>query len=280
MKSVQLRDGVIEYREQGAGIPLVFVHGLLVNGYLWRKVVPLLSGKFRCIVPNWPLGSHHRPLNADADLRSPALARMIAEFIETLNLKGAILVGNDTGGALCQIVVTTYPEHVSSLVLTDCDAYDNFFPPMFRPLQWFAPLPGSTFLMSQAMRFKPFRRLPTTFGWLTRYPLPDDALDEYLNPLIQNVGIRRDTQKVILGASSQYTLEAAAKFKNFTRPVLIVWGRDDRFFPLEHAQRLSREFPNARLELVDNAGSFLPEDQPARLAEVMEDFICGLHKAT
>ena len=121
-KQVQLPQGTIDYRERGTGEPIVFVHGALVNADLWRKVVPALAKDFHCIAPDLPLGSHTRPLPADADLSPNGAAKLIADFIESLGLDNVTLVGNDTGGALCQLVVTRHPQRIGRLVLTNCDA--------------------------------------------------------------------------------------------------------------------------------------------------------------
>src|SRR5437773_12372991 len=121
-KEVSLASGTIRYRERGSGEPIVFVHGLLVNGDLWRNVVPELSKDFRCITPDWPLGSHELPMSPDADLSPPGVAKIVADFIAALELEDVTLVGNDTGGAVCQLVVTEYPDHIARLVLTSCDA--------------------------------------------------------------------------------------------------------------------------------------------------------------
>jgi pimeloyl-ACP methyl ester carboxylesterase len=265
--------GIVGYREYGAGTPILFVHGLLVNGSLWRKVAPLVAAHYRCIVPDWPLGSHNVPLNQGADLSPTGLARLISEFISALNLEGVTVVANDTGGALCQILITQYPERIRGLVLTDCDAFDNFLPPAFRPLQRAAQLPGVLFLIAQLMRFRAVRQLPNAFGWLAKRPIEPGVVREWMRPLQGNRAIRHEVKKVLAGISSRYTLEAARKLKGFPQPVLIAWAREDRFFPYEHAERLKALFPNARLEPVDDSFSFVPEDQPERLAELILGFV-------
>ena len=273
VKSVQVRGGTIRYYEQGTGEPIVFVHGLLVSGHLWRNVVPLLSSQFRCIVPEWPLGSHQLPCEPDAELNPLSLAHMIADFLSALDLNGVTLVGNNTGGALCQVVITTYPQRITRLVLTNCDAYENFLPPRFRPLQWISRVPGLIFLIAQFMRLDAVRRLPMTFGSLTMKPIPSRALDEYLRPLIHNAAIRRDTRKILLGISSKYTLEAAHKFLGVLAPVLLAWGRQDPIFKPTYARQLKNAFLNARLEYIEDAGALVPEDQPQYLAELIAAFI-------
>jgi pimeloyl-ACP methyl ester carboxylesterase len=236
-------------------------------------MVPLLSSQFRCIVPEWPLGSHQLPCEPDAELNPLGLAHMIADFLSALDLNGVTLVGNNTGGALCQVLITTYPQRISRLVLTNSDAYENFLPPRFRPLQWISRVPGLIFLIAQFMRLDAVRRLPMTFGSLTIKPIPSPVLDEYLRPMIHNAAIRRDTRKILSGISSKYTLEAAYKFPGVLAPVLLAWGRQDPIFKPTYARQLKNAFLNARLEYIEDAGALVPEDQPQYLAELIAAFI-------
>ncbi|HEX8804793.1 MAG TPA: alpha/beta fold hydrolase, partial [Acidimicrobiales bacterium] len=106
------RDGVLfvpDTAEPGGPV-LVFLHGIVANGALWRRVVPGLADQYRCITPDWPLGSHEVPPNPDADLTPPGLGRLIADFLEALDLRDVTVVSNDTGTALNQILATTHPE--------------------------------------------------------------------------------------------------------------------------------------------------------------------------
>jgi len=182
------------------------------------------------------------------------------------------LVGNDTGGALCQLVVTEHPARIGRLVLTPCDAYENFLPLMFRYLQWTALVPGGTFLLAQSLRLRPLRRMPFAYGWLAKHPLEPAVLDAWVAPVIRDPAVRRDVRKILRGISSRFTLAAAAKLGRFAKPVLIAWAPEDRFFPLAHAERLRTAFPRARLALVEDAYTFVPEDQPERLAELIAGF--------
>jgi pimeloyl-ACP methyl ester carboxylesterase len=120
-REVRLDGGVIRYREVGTYPALVFVHGILANGTLWRDVVADLSGRIRCIVPDLPLGGHSVAMEAGADL------------MEELDLRDVTLVGNDTGGAICQVLISNHPECIGTLVLSNCDAYEAFFPVVLRP---------------------------------------------------------------------------------------------------------------------------------------------------
>jgi pimeloyl-ACP methyl ester carboxylesterase len=272
-RTIELPQGTLALQDSGSGEPLLFVHGLLVDGRLWRKVVPRMEGEFRCLVPDLPLGSHRIPMSADADLTPPGLARMLIDLVEALDLDRVTLVGNDTGGAISQIAAADHPSRVARLVLTPCDAFDNFLPPAFRPLQYAARVPGALTAALQSMRVAPVRRLPFAFGWLIKHDPDGRLLGEWVRPFLSDGGIRRDTIKVLKGISPRYTNEAAERLRSFDRPTMLAWAREDRFFKASDAERLAQTIPGARLEWIEDSYTFVPEDQPARLTELLRDFV-------
>ncbi|MDQ3588198.1 MAG: alpha/beta hydrolase [Actinomycetota bacterium] len=307
---LDLPGGRIGVHEAGSGPPIVFVHGLLVNANLWRKVVERLapapgeersrnvtggaqlerrSGEhrterspastapegFRCIALDLPLGSHVVPAGAGADLTPPGLAGLIAQALDALELEDVTLVGNDTGGALCQMLVTTRPERVGRLVLTSCDYRDNFPPAAFRPLKVMARIPGATQVVLSTMRPRAPRRLPVAFGWLTKRPIDRDAEDSYVYPAITARAVRADLRRTLPAIDPRHTRDAAARLHTFDRPALIAWAREDKFFPTEHAEELAAILPDSRLEWIDDSYTFSPEDQPARLSELIAGFVRG-----
>jgi pimeloyl-ACP methyl ester carboxylesterase len=180
------------------------------------------------------------------------------------------LVGNDTGGALCQLVVTRHAERVGRLVLTNCDAFDNFPPKAFRGLVLAARAHLLTAAM-QPMRLRRVRRLPIAYGWLTKR-VPDEFLDAWAEPFLTDAGVRRDTRRVLAGVDPGLLLDTAARLRSFDRPVLLAWAPEDRFFPLEHARRLAAIFPDARVVEVPDSRAFVSLDQPERLAALIRDF--------
>jgi pimeloyl-ACP methyl ester carboxylesterase len=280
MNSIELNAGTIHYREWGSGPTIVFAHGLLVNGTLWRKVTPLLDDRFRCVVPDLPLGSHREPMKPDADLTPPGVARIVADFMATLHLEDVTLVGNDTGGAISQMVAANHPEHLGRLVLTPCDAYENFLPPFFRPLQYAAKVPGLLTALVQPTRLRAMQRGPLAFGLLiSPENIDPDVLNAWVRPYLSNSGIRRDTIKFLRSISNRYTLDAAEKLRRFDRPTLIAWAPEDRFFKLRYAERLAAEIPNARLARIEDSRTFVSEDQPERLAEEIASFVSETTRA-
>jgi pimeloyl-ACP methyl ester carboxylesterase len=272
MSEAQLPQGTITYRESGDGPPIVFAHGLLVDGRLWRKVTPLLEDRFRCIVPDLPLGSHLTAMNPDADLSPPGLARLLADFLEALELEDVVLVANDTGGAISQITAANHPERIGRLVLTPCDAFENFLPPTFRPMQWAAKVPPVLTASMQGMRFGPMRRMPNAYGGLIKRDFAAAPTREWIDPFLSDRAIRRDTVKVLRGIDPRYTLEAAEKLRAFDRPTLLAWASEDRFFKLSFAERLAATIQGATLELIEDSYTFVSEDQPERLAELIARF--------
>jgi pimeloyl-ACP methyl ester carboxylesterase len=268
---VTLPQGTLTYREAGVGEPIVFIHGALVNGALWRKVIDPLSRDFRCIVPDLPLGSHSTPMNRDADLSPPGLARIIAGFIEALDLREVTIVGNNTGGALTQITLANHPQRLGRVALTNCDAYENFFPWSFRAFQVLGWVPGLTWLLSQAGKLHFVRgRIAAS---VSTQPHDDEVARGYLEPLADR-GIRRDLGKVLRAVHSKHTLAAAKSFPTFTRPVLLAWGDKDRLFSRKDAVRLQNDFPDATLIDIPGSAAFVPEDRPEELARHIREF-CG-----
>jgi pimeloyl-ACP methyl ester carboxylesterase len=235
-------------------------------------VTPLLEDSFRCIVPNLPLGSHRRAMNRDADLSPPGLAGIIAAFLEALDLEDVVLVANDTGGAISQITAADHPDRIGRLVLTNCDAFENFLPPAFRPMQWAARIPWMLTGMLQGMRFAPLRRLPNAYGWLIKRDFDAAPTREWVEPYLTDSGVRRDTIKVLRGIDPRFTIEAADKLRNFDRPTLLAWAVEDRFFKISFAEKLADTINGARLERIDDSYTFVSEDQPELLAELIERF--------
>jgi pimeloyl-ACP methyl ester carboxylesterase len=278
-KQVTLTQGTIRYREQGEGPAVVFVHGLLVDGRLWRGVLPTLASSHRCIVPDWPLGSHRSALAPGADRSPRGIANLIADFLDVLELEDVTIVANDTGGAISQILAAEHPERVGALVLTNCDLLENFLPPMFRPLQWLAYVPGAYWTVAQLLRSARLRRSPLGFGMLTHSTIPDEITAAWSQPL-RRADVRADMVATLKAIDKRDTLAAAERLAGRPLPLLLAWAPDDLAFPLRHAKRLAEMVPGARIEEIANSRAFVPEDQPQRLAEVIAAFTATLAAGT
>ncbi len=270
MPQIQLSQGTVHYRDEGTGPPIVLIHGLLVNGRVWERLVPLLTAGARVIVPDLPLGSHPEPMDPSADLSPVGLAALIAELIERLELGQVTLVGSDTGGALCQLTVTGHGERISRLVLANCDAFEHFPPPPFdRVVKVMRRLPGAVAMLAAGARVPAVRQRAMSMAPLTIDPVPDELLESWVSPL-RNRGIRRDLLKVLHGLSPTVTLQAAERLPAFKRPVRIGWGTEDKFFPFQDAERLAALFDDVLLERIERARAFVQMDAPDRLAALIQ----------
>jgi pimeloyl-ACP methyl ester carboxylesterase len=269
-RTLELDGGRLNVHVTGEGPPVVFVHGLLVNANLWRGVVGRLDG-FTRVAIDMPLGSHLAAMPARR-LTPDDLGALIGEAVEALGLNDVTLVGNDTGGALCQIAASHRPAWLGRLVLTSCDAFEHFPPPMLKPLFAQLRLPGGALAALTPMRMRATRRLPIAYGLLTHHAIADEPSDSYVLPALQDAAIRADLVRVSRGIDSCHTRQAAERLKAFDRPALIAWSADDKFFPRADGERLAATIPGARFELVQGARTFSPEDRPGQLADLIAEF--------
>jgi len=275
-RTVDLPAGTIEYRERGAGRAVVFVHGVGVNGDLWRHVAPPLADApgCRCLAPDWPLGGHSHPLRPDADLSLPGLARTVADFLEALDLRDVTVVANDTGGAVTQWLAGHHAERVGRLVLTSCDAFDKFPP---TPQLYLKPAARLRLLraVAWAVQFKPIQRTPTAYGWTTKTPIDPAIMRSYTSHLREEPRVLRDLERLLRAVDTRYTHAAADALASFDKPALVVWAADDKLFPREHGQRLAELLPQGRFELVADSRTFIPEERPGQLVALIRDFLAS-----
>jgi pimeloyl-ACP methyl ester carboxylesterase len=263
-------DGIpLRVHERGEGPAVVLVHGLLVNANLWRKVVPALAGSARVITLDLPLGAHAEALPPGTDLTPPALGDLIAGAIEALGLEDVTIVGNDTGGGLVQIAVARHPERIGALVLTSCDAFEHFPPPMVKPLLPPLKRPRVAGALFAPMRLGPVQSL--FFKPLAHRPVERAVRDTWVLPALTDAGIRRDIAAVVKDIEPSHTLAAAERLASFDRPAIVAWSADDMVFTRRHGERLAELLPQGRLELIEGARTFSPEDQPEKLAELIAE---------
>jgi pimeloyl-ACP methyl ester carboxylesterase len=268
---IELPAGRIRYRDSGEGRPVVFVHGYLVDGRLWDGVVDALSDRCRCLAPDWPIGAQQIAMNPDADLTPYGIAATIAAFLEALDLEDVTIVGNDSGGAMSQVLVTRHPERIGRLVLTNCDTHENFPPGIFKAMPPIARLPGGMTLLAAPFRIGALAR--AAFKPFSKNPIPAELIDSWMQPGLHDPGVRRDVKKVTGGMNKRYTLEAAEKLRGTELPILLAWAPKDPFFPVKYAERLAEGAANARIVEIPDSRTFVPLDQPQRLADEIAAFV-------
>ena len=269
-QEIELPAGTIRYREAGEGKPVVFVHGYLVDGRLWDGVVDSLSDRYRCLAPDWPIGAQQLAMSHDADLTPYGIAAIVAGFLEALDLQDVTIVGNDSGGAMSQVLVTRHPERIGRLVLTNCDTHENFPPGIFKAMPPIAALPGGMAVLAAPFRIGALAR--AAFKPFSKKPIPPELIASWMEPGLHDPGVKHDVKKVTAGMNKRYTLEAAEKLRNSELPILLTWAPGDRFFPIKYAQRLAADTPNARIVEIPDSSTFVPLDQPQRLADEIAAF--------
>ena len=270
-KEITTSHGPIAYHEAGKGPPLVLVHGFLANANVWRKLIPLIQGEFRCLSVDWPLGSHYLPVRAAADLTPPGMAELIADFLERVELHDVILMGNDSGGAYSQMVAATGNPRLASLVLNSCETPEDRWPPRgFGHLKGSAQVPGGLTLMVQSLRLTPAWRSPIAYGLLAKRPIQERVMWSFVDPFLQSPQIRRDARKVIRGVGPQYLRSAAETLiSDFERPVIFAWAGDERVFPLAHARNYAAALARSEVHVVADCHTYVAEDNPDGLAKVL-----------
>ena len=272
MSSISLSAGNIHYDRSGPpdGRTVVFVHGYAMGRSLWRPVIERLSARgFDCLAPTWPLGAHTEAMNEGADLSMDGVAATVAELLEALHLDDVVLVGNDTGGAIAQLVAVGTPERLGALVLTSCDAFEHFPPPILKPLIAAAKVPPAFAAALQPMRTRFGRK--RAYGALAHADI-DHLASEWIEPALTDSRVREDLRRFTASLTRETTVAAGARLPEFAKPALVAWSADDAFFPLEDGERLVAALPDARLEVVSGARTFSMIDRPDVLAELIAEF--------
>ena len=257
----------------GTGPPIVFVHGVWATGGIWYPVVERLASRFTCVNIHLPLGVHRYASPKTVDHSPAALARTIASVIRELDLHDVTLVGNDTGGALCQILITTQPERIGRLVLTNCDAFEVFPPKKLAPVYFLARFPALWAFFAGLLRDRKVQR--RFFATVSNSELDPENANMLMTRFANDAAIREDLRLTIRAISPQVTLAAAKGFRAFEKDVLVLWGTEDRFFPVALGERLAAAFPRARLTLVPDAMLFVGLDRPDDVARAIAEFAGG-----
>ncbi len=269
MSTIDISAGTIHYEATGPenGRPVVFVHGYMMGGQLWRRVGAKLADRgLRCIAPTWPLGAHPQPLLPGADRTITGVAGMVAEVLAALDLDDVVLVGNDTGGVVTQLAAVHHRERIGALVLTSCDAFEHFPPPILKPVILAAKSKAVFRTAMQAMRAPAARK--RAFDGLAHRNI-DELTELWVRPAISDPAIAEDLRQFTLSLCTEVTTSVATRLHDFDRPTLIAWSGDDVFFEQEDGARLAATIPQARLEVIAQARTFSMIDQPDRLADLL-----------
>ena len=277
-EKLKTRLGPLACRSAGQGPVLVFFAGALANGDLWRDVVTVLAGRYRCVTVDLPLGAHPWPLPAGADRSAGSLARLLPDCLEELGVRDATVVVNDTAGGLLLLALASgHPglDRIGHLVLTNCESYDQFPPDSLKLASTVSR--AAPWLARAALGLTARRTLRSAGGRgiasVTAAGLDPARVESFFGPAARDRRIAGDLAAAMAGFRPRLMLDAAPAIPAFTRPVLLVWGEECRFFPLAQARRLAGDFPDATLVPVPGARTWVPVDKPAALADAITAFV-------
>lgn len=266
-KTVQTRSGRIAYVEKGTGPVALFLHGVLLNGHLWRNQLDDLSDLRRCVAIDL-LGHGDTEIDRDQDVSATANAQMIGEFLDALGVEQADLIGNDSGGGIAQIFAALNPGRVRSLTLTDCDAHDNWPPDAFKPFLEMVAAGGLRGALEAMLADKTVYRSPGALGPAYEHPdrVTDATIETYLRAFLKTEGRVRDLERFLLAFDCRHTLAIERPLGTLRAPTLIVWGTDDVYFDVRWSHWLADTIPGTkrRVEL-EGARLFFPEERPQEL---------------
>ena len=260
---VETASGRISYTEQGAGPVALFVHGVLLNGHLWRHQLAELSDIRRSIAVDL-LAHGDTDIAPDQDVSVTANANMLEEFLDALKIDRVDLVGNDSGGGIAQIFAALHPERVRSLTLTDCDTHDNWPPEAFKPFLAMAAGGGLRGTLDAMLSDKRVYRSPQALGPAYEHPerVSDDSIETYLGPLVRTEQRTRDLQRFLAAFDNRHTLAIEERLKALHAPTLIVWGTDDVYFDVKWSRWLADTIPGTRRRVeFTGARIFFPEER-------------------
>jgi pimeloyl-ACP methyl ester carboxylesterase len=262
-RSIATPSGRIHYAEQGEGPVALFVHGVLLNGHLWRHQLAHLSDLRRCLAPDL-LAHGDTEIAPEQDVSVSANARMLVEFIDALEIDQVDLVGNDSGGGIAQIFAANHPERVRSLTLTDCDAHDNWPPAAFEPFLAMAAAGGLGGVLAAMVGDKRIYRAADALGPAYEHPeaVSDETIDTYLQPFLRSEQRTRDLQRFLAAFDCSHTLAIEARLRTLQAPTLIAWGTDDVYFDVRWSRWLEQTIPGVRRRVdLEGARLFFPEER-------------------
>lgn len=260
---VDTPSGRIAYVAQGKGPVALFVHGVLVNGFLWRHQLQHLATTRRCLALDL-LAHGATEIDANQDVSSTANAKMLVQFLDALKIDKVDLVGNDSGGGMALIFAANHPQRVRSLTLTDCDAHDNWPPEAFKPFLALSASGGLRGALETMLSDKDFYRSANALGpaYEDAEQVEDATIEMYLRTHLASEQRTNDLKRFLAAFDCSHTLAIEPKLKTLQAPTLVVWGTDDVYFDVKWSRWLADAIPGTRKRVeFDGARLFFPEER-------------------
>ena len=259
--------GTVRYEIFGEGPPLVLVHGTPFSSYVWRKVVPALA-ETSTVYAFDLLGYGSSEKREVQDVSLIAQGRILSELLDHWGLDAPDVVGHDFGGAITLRTHLLERRNFHAMAFIDAVALSPWGSPFYRLVQdyvgVFRQIPA---YMHEAMVAAYIRDA-------TYQPMDDDALKPYIEPWLGAEG-QEAFYRQISQNDPRYTDEVQPLYARIDRPVMIVWGEQDRWIPLERGQQLHEAIPGSQLKTIPGCAHLAQEDAPDTVAEYLTDFFAS-----
>jgi pimeloyl-ACP methyl ester carboxylesterase len=262
-KVAEIGERFVSYVDEGAGEPVILIHGIPTWGYLWHRLVPVLAEQNRVLAPDL-IGFGYSDKSDDFDRSIARQAEMIDALMGQLEIERANIVAHDIGGGVALRLATLYPHRVNKLCLMNSVSYDSWAIEAMIQLGHpgaYTAASATTIAALRQMLKQGFNETPD-----------DEILDGILAPYSTEVGklslIRNAT-----ALNTNLTTEITRLLHKIEARTLILWGMDDKFQLLKFGKRLSNDIPNAKLIQIKDAGHFVMLDQPEEVADHVFSFL-------
>ena len=266
--------GRVRVRTAGSGPALMFTHGLLVDGRIWDQVaVQVAQQGFTVVLPDLPLGAHTVAVAERANLTTSSVADCLFDIADRLGIERFAIVGFDTGGAISQVATASRPDRIDRLALMSCDAFEHFPPPLIKPFKWAANWSPAMTLTLKSLSSPRLQRWPLPLGLVAKRKLDPALVRAWSEPSSTDPDVRADCVAFIKQMNATDTLAAAEELRHFHGPSMVMWSRQDRVFPRRDAHRLAELLPRCELRWIDDAYTFASLDNPARMTELVLEFL-------
>ena len=244
----------VHFVEAGSGPPAVLIHGYGASTFSFRETIPALSPRYTVAALDLP-GFGYTDRSAERRLSSTAQAEVVAQFMRQRGMADALVVAHSMGGGVALRLALAHPDLVSRLVLVASMHPNLSFMGrrraiLARPLM---PLLGFATALARLFGLRTMRRAVHDPNFLT-----PAILAGYDRPA-RIRGSQAAVRRIVLDAAHDDEIDLG----QIQAPTLLLWGQSDGLLPLSIGRRLLEEIPDARLEVVEEAGHLLLEERPA-----------------
>jgi len=263
-KVAEVGERFVSYVDEGVGEPVILIHGIPTWGYLWHKLIPVLSEQNRVLAPDL-IGFGYSDKSDSFDRSIARQAEMLDAWMEKIGIESANIVAHDIGGAVALRLTTLFPHRVNKLCLMNSISYDSWAIEAMIQLGH----PGAYYLTSASTTVATLRQMLNQ--GFNETP-ENEVLDGIFAPYSTEVGklslIRNAT-----ALNTNLTTEISHLLHKIEAKTLILWGEDDKFQLLEFGERLADDIPNAKLIQIENARHFVMIDQPETVSRHVSSFL-------